>query len=159
MKRIITLSVIALLTALASMAAAPKSAFSDLKSVDGVTRVYISKAMMQLSDSFTDGMPADLGEGTKLDDLEVYTCSTPQTITMAREALQKELKNTPDIEELLMVTEDDDETMIYGVPFKGGSTIVYKNGTKVSAFSHIIIFTRDDKEVTVLLLNGYITFD
>lgn len=150
MKRIITLLASAVVASAAALAVYADSPFSELRSQPDVTRVFISKAMMRMGmqqvgsmSDLQDNLP--FGPGTKLDDMEIYTCESAASAARAKSIFNDYLKDNGKFEELLTVDEADQRTAICGIP-----------GDEEGFYKTLLIFTTEKDESTVILINGRI---
>lgn len=128
-----------------SACAAAQTPFSQLKSDSDVSRVYLSGSILNMT--VTDNLMG-VAEGSEIKGVEIYSCNSKKSAEKARELLQQYSAENPGIEELIAVSQKNDETYIYGIPISGSNT-----------FSNVVIATFDPKEANIILVRGVLIFD
>lgn len=150
MKRFIaTLAATVLLMASAISCRAQKE-FSDLAEIDGVTSIYIGKAMLKMAGSmagnYTGSNDMDLSQAIKdLTSVEVLTTERLSAVKKLAPMLDKKLKSM-NAEQLMEVNEDREQVVIYAQPYPGDSTLC----------SSLLIVTREPNEMNIVMLKGKI---
>lgn len=140
--RILT-PVIAIVFAL--IACAQKPTFPSLNNQNGITTVYISKAMLAMAgkSNMINGVPVK--DVDKLDSVEVITSEDKSTSQKIQDAMAEYIRNNPDLEILLQVNEESNNVKIYGKPIADSSN-----------FSIMIIQVSDGDEDVLVVMKGVI---
>lgn len=141
--RILT-PVIAIVFAL--MACAQKPTFPSLNNQNGITTVYISKAMLAMAgkSNILNGVPVK--DIDKLESVEVITAENQSVSQKIQDAMSEYTRNNPDLEILLQVNEKDNIVKIYGKPIAGSSN-----------FSVMIIHVSESNENVLVVMKGVIS--
>ncbi len=141
--RILT-PVIAIVFAL--MACAQKPTFPSLNNQNGITTVYISKAMLAMAgkSNILNGVPVK--DIDRLESVEVITAENQSVSQKIQDAMSEYTRNNPDLEILLQVNEKDNNVKIYGKPIAGSSN-----------FSVMIIHVSESNENVLVVMKGVIS--
>ena len=144
-----TLAAAVLLMASATSCHAQKE-FSDLAKIDGVTSIYIGKAMLKMAGGmvgdYTNSDDMDLSQAIKdLTSVEVLTTEHQSAVKKLAPMLDAKLKSM-NAEQLMEVNEGKEQVVIYAQPYPGDSTLC----------SSLLIVTREPKEMNIVMLKGKI---
>jgi len=120
--------------------------FSDIPSGNGITKVYIGKAMMKLAGvSSFSSMPEVKDAVKSVDNIEVITCENRAKIPEVREKAQQ-IIHSMNLEQVVDVDDDGEITQIYMCPDKDNEGVV----------SLLIITCDEDSEYTIVCIRGKI---
>ncbi len=147
MKNIIkqTVIAIAILTSSVSISA-QTGTLENLLKIDGVTSVYISKAMLSIIGANNLNLDDNISAiANDLNSIEIYNIENKKAIEQSRPIIAK-LSSTPGLEILTRINEDKESTIIYG-----------KQTNKV--FSQILIVVDETDEISIINLTGNIPLD
>ena len=136
--------IITLLLSLCSLFTYAQDSFFDkFGDMDGVTSVYISKAMLSLMpDMKTEGV--NIGEvASKLDNIQILSCEKPDIITkLKKETAFISPKNG--YEELMRINDEGEKTIIY----------LKRNKNKEKEF---VLMSQEKNEFTIIAITGNLT--
>ena len=136
--------IITLLRSLCSLFTyAQDSHFDKFADMDGVTSVYISKAMLSLMpDMKTEGV--NIGEvASKLDNIQILSCEKPDIIAkLKKETAFISPKNG--YEELMRINDEGEKTIIY----------LKRNKNKEKEF---VLMSQEKNEFTIIAITGNLT--
>lgn len=141
MKRIY---IITLLLSLCSLFTYAQDSFFDkFADMDGVTSVYISKAMLSMMpDIQTEGVNIG-GVASKLDNIQILSCEKPAVIAKLKK--ETEFINPKNgYEELIRINDEGEKTTIY---LKHD-----KNGKK-----EFVLLNNEKEEFTIIIITGNLT--
>lgn len=141
MKRIY---IITLLLSLCSLFTYAQDSFFDkFADMDGVTSVYISKAMLSMiPDMQTEGVNIS-GVASKLDNIQILSCEKPAVIAKLKK--ETEFINPKNgYEELIRINDEGEKTTIY---LKQD-----KNGKK-----EFVLLNNEKEEFTIIVITGNLT--
>lgn len=141
MKRIY---IITLLLSLCSLFTYAQDSFFDkFADMDGVTSVYISKAMLSMMpDMKTEGVNIG-GVASKLDNIQILSCEKPAIIAKLKK--ETEFINPKNgYEELIRINDEGEKTTIY---LKHD-----KNGKK-----EFVLLNNEKEEFTIIIITGNLT--
>lgn len=141
MKRIY---IITLLLSLCSLFTYAQDSFFDkFADMDGVTSVYISKAMLSMMpDMKTEGVNIG-GVASKLDNIQILSCEKPAVIAKLKK--ETEFINPKNgYEELIRINDEGEKTTIY---LKHD-----KNGKK-----EFVLLNNEKEEFTIIIITGNLT--
>lgn len=141
--RILT-PVIAIVFAL--MACAQKSTFPSLNNQNGITSVYISKAMLTMAGKSNSLNGVPVKDIDRLESVEVITAEEQSMSQKIQDAMSEYTRNNPDLEILLQVNEKDNNVKIYGKPIAGSTN-----------FSVMIIHVSESDENVLVVMKGVIS--
>lgn len=133
--------IITLLLSLCSMMSFAQDSFFDkFADMDGITSVYISKAMLSMMPNMkTEGV--NIGEvAGKLDYIQILTCEKPTLIPKIKKELEY-INPKNGYEELLRVNDTGEKTTIY--------LKTNKNGKK-----EFVLLTSEKNELTIIIIVG-----
>ncbi len=147
MKNIIKLTVIAIAILVSSVStSAQTGTLEKLLKIDGVTSVYISKAMLSIIGANNLNLDDNISAiANDLNSIEIYNIENKKAIEQSRPIIAK-LSSTPGLEILTRINEDKESTIIYG-----------KQTNKV--FSQILIVVDETDEISIINLTGNIPLD
>ncbi len=147
MKNIIKLTVIAIAILVSSVSiSAQTGTLEKLLKIDGVTSVYISKAMLSIIGANNLNLDDNISAiANDLNSIEIYNIENKKAIEQSRPIIAK-LSSTPGLEILTRINEDKESTTIYG-----------KQTNKV--FSQILIVVDETDEISIINLTGNIPLD
>ncbi len=147
MKNIIKLTVIAIAILTSSVSiSAQIGTLENLLKIDGVTSVYISKAMLSIIGANNLNLDDNISAiANDLNSIEIYNIENKKAIEQSRPIIAK-LSSTPGLEILTRINEDNESTIIYG-----------KQTNKV--FSQILIVVDESDEISIINLTGNIPLD
>ena len=138
--------IITLLLSLCSLFTYAQDSFFDkFADMEGVTSVYISKAMLSLMpDMKTEGV--NIGKvASKLDNIQILSCEKPSVIAQLRkETAYINPKNG--YEELIRVNDEGEKTTIYLKRNKDGK-------------KEFVLLNNEKKEFTVIVITGDLTLE
>ena len=136
--------IITLLLSLCSLFTYAQDSFFDkFADMDGVTSVYISKAMLSLMpDMKTEGV--NIGEvASKLDIIQILSCEKPDIIAkLKKETAFISPKNG--YEELMRINDEGEKTIIY----------LKRNKNKEKEF---VLMSQEKNEFTIIAITGNLT--
>ena len=136
--------IITLLLSLCSLFTYAQDSFFDkFADMDGVTSVYISKAMLSLMpDMKTEGV--NIGEvASKLDNIQILSCEKPDIIAkLKKETAFISPKNG--YEELMRINDEGEKTIIY----------LKRNKNKEKEF---VLMSQEKNEFTIIAITGNLT--
>lgn len=141
MKRIY---IITLLLSLCSLFTYAQDSFFDkFADMDGVTSVYISKAMLSMMpDMKTEGVNIG-GVASKLDNIQILSCEKPAIIAK----LKKEtgfINPKNGYEELMRINDEGEKTTIYLKHDKSGK-------------KEFVLLNNEKEEFTIIIITGNLT--
>ncbi len=147
MKNIIKLTVIAIAILVSSVSISAQTVtLEKLLKIDGVTSVYISKAMLSIIGANNLNLDDNISAiANDLNSIEIYNIENKKAIEQSRPIIAK-LSSTPGLEILTRINEDKESTTIYG-----------KQTNKV--FSQILIVVDETDEISIINLTGNIPLD
>ena len=151
MKKIITKAflLVLVLTVLPLTACSQKRMLSELPSGEGVSKIFISKYMVQLGAKIG---AKEMGEYSHLLDeitgIEVYSCENAQLKPKVNEIWTKELEKY-NASELVAAEEDNEESYIYLLSKD-------KDGTEPIGLA---IVSSDKNEMNIVVIQGEINLD
>lgn len=124
---------------------AQNALFDKYADMDGVTSVYISKAMLNMIPNMkTSGVNIG-GVASKLDNIRIITTERADIIARLK-GERRHITPQNGYEELMRVNDEGDKVTIYLKTDKSGK-------------KEFILFNEQDKELTVILIRGNITMD
>lgn len=133
--------IITLLLSLCSlMSYAQGSFFDKFADMDGVTSVYISKAMLSMMPNMkTEGI--NIGEvAGKLDNIQILTCEKADLIPKIKKEIEY-INPKNGYEELMRVNDGGDKTTIYLKKDKSGK-------------KEFVLLSGEKKEFTIVVITG-----
>lgn len=138
--------IITLLLSLCSLCTyAQKSFFDKYAEMEGVSSVYISKAMLSL-------MPDIQAEGvnigniaSKLDNIQILSCEKPDIIAKIRKEVEY-INPKNGYEELMRINDEGDKTTIY----------LKHDKNKKKEF---VLLQNEKKEFTIIVITGDLTLE
>lgn len=136
--------IITLLLSLCSLFTYAQDSFFDkFADMDGVTSVYISKAMLSMiPDMQTEGVNIS-GVASKLDNIQILSCEKPAVIAKLKK--ETEFINPKNgYEELIRINDEGEKTTIY---LKQD-----KNGKK-----EFVLLNNEKEEFTIIVITGNLT--
>lgn len=136
--------IITLLLSLCSLFTYAQDSFFDkFADMDGVTSVYISKAMLSMMpDIQTEGVNIG-GVASKLDNIQILSCEKPSVIAKLKK--ETEFINPKNgYEELIRINDEGEKTTIY---LKHD-----KNGKK-----EFVLLNNEKEEFTIIIITGNLT--
>lgn len=136
--------IITLLLSLCSLFTYAQDSFFDkFANMDGVTSVYISKAMLSMMpDIQTEGVNIG-GVASKLDNIQILSCEKPAVIAKLKK--ETEFINPKNgYEELIRINDEGEKTTIY---LKHD-----KNGKK-----EFVLLDNEKDEFTIIVITGNLT--
>lgn len=136
--------IITLLFSLCSLFTYAQDSFFDkFADMDGVTSVYISKAMLSMiPDMQTEGVNIS-GVASKLDNIQILSCEKPAVIAKLKK--ETEFINPKNgYEELIRINDEGEKTTIY---LKHD-----KNGKK-----EFVLLNNEKEEFTIIIITGNLT--
>lgn len=136
--------IITLLLSLCSLFTYAQDSFFDkFADMDGVTSVYISKAMLSMMpDIQTEGVNIG-GVASKLDNIQILSCEKPAVIAKLKK--ETEFINPKNgYEELIRINDEGEKTTIY---LKHD-----KNGKK-----EFVLLNNEKEEFTIIIITGNLT--
>lgn len=136
--------IITLLLSLCSLFTYAQDSFFDkFANMDGVTSVYISKAMLSMMpDIQTEGVNIG-GVASKLDNIQILSCEKPAVIAKLKK--ETEFINPKNgYEELIRINDEGEKTTIY---LKHD-----KNGKK-----EFVLLNNEKDEFTIIVITGNLT--
>lgn len=136
--------IITLLLSLCSLFTYAQDSFFDkFADMDGVTSVYISKAMLSMiPDMQTEGVNIS-GVASKLDNIQILSCEKPAVIAKLKK--ETEFINPKNgYEELIRINDEGEKTTIY---LKHD-----KNGKK-----EFVLLNNEKEEFTIIVITGNLT--
>lgn len=136
--------IITLLLSLCSLFTYAQDSFFDkFADMDGVTSVYISKAMLSMMpDIQTEGVNIG-GVASKLDNIQILSCEKPAVIAKLKK--ETEFINPKNgYEELIRINDEGEKTTIY---LKHD-----KNGKK-----EFVLLNNEKDEFTIIVITGNLT--
>lgn len=136
--------IITLLFSLCSLFTYAQDSFFDkFADMDGVTSVYISKAMLSMiPDMQTEGVNIS-GVASKLDNIQILSCEKPAVIAKLKK--ETEFINPKNgYEELIRINDEGEKTTIY---LKQD-----KNGKK-----EFVLLNNEKEEFTIIVITGNLT--
>lgn len=141
MKRIY---IITLLLSLCSLFTYAQDSFFDkFADMDGVTSVYISKAMLSMMpDMQTEGVNIG-GVASKLDNIQILSCEKPAIIAKLKKETEF-ISPKNGYEELVRINDEGEKTTIY---LKHN-----KNGKK-----EFVLLNNEKEEFTIIVITGNLT--
>lgn len=141
MKRIY---IITLLLSLCSLFTYAQDSFFDkFADMDGVTSVYISKAMLSMMpDMKTEGVNIG-GVASKLDNIQILSCEKPAIIAKLKK--ETEFINPKNgYEELMRINDEGEKTTIYLKHDKSGK-------------KEFVLLNNEKGEFTIIIITGNLT--
>lgn len=136
--------IITLLLSLCSLFTYAQDSFFDkFADMDGVTSVYISKAMLSMMPNMqTEGV--NIGEvASKLDNIQILSCEKPDIITkLKKETAFINPKNG--YEELMRINDEGEKTIIYLKRDKSGK-------------KEFVLLNNEKAEFTIIVIAGDLT--
>lgn len=122
---------------------AQDSFFDKFADMEGVTSVYISKAMLSMMPNMqTEGV--NIGEvASKLDNIQILSCEKPDIITkLKKETAFISPKNG--YEELMRINDEGEKTIIYLKRDKSGK-------------KEFVLLNNEKDEFTIIVITGNLT--
>lgn len=136
--------IITLLLSLCSLFTYAQDSFFDkFADMDGITSVYISKAMLSMMPNMqTEGV--NIGEvASKLDNIQILSCEKPDIITkLKKETAFINPKNG--YEELMRINDEGEKTIIYLKRDKSGK-------------KEFVLLNNEKAEFTIIVIAGDLT--
>lgn len=143
MKRTYVITLILICFSIASYA--QNSLFDKYADMNGVTSVYISKAMLNMIPNMkTNGVNIS-GVASKLDNIQIIHAERADIIARLK-GEQRHITPQNGYEELMRVNDEGNKVTIY--------LKTEKNGKK-----EFILFNDQDKELTIILIRGNVTLN
>ena len=140
----ILMAAMAVMTGLTVFAQAP--VFKDLPSGEGIEKVYISKALMQLAGS-TMSTPVNgvnIPDPSKINNIEVVNVESRKYFKTVEEKLNAYV-NANKLQVLLQNDDGDEITVIYGLMSDDGKKL-----------KELVIYNNEGDELNVVVINGEI---
>lgn len=136
--------IITLLLSLCSLFTYAQDSFFDkFADMDGVTSVYISKAMLSMiPDMQTEGVNIG-GVASKLDNIQILSCEKPAIIAKLKKETEF-ISPKNGYEELVRINDEGEKTTIY---LKHN-----KNGKK-----EFVLLNNEKEEFTIIVITGNLT--
>lgn len=136
--------IITLLLSLCSLFTYAQDSFFDkFADMDGVTSVYISKAMLSMMpDMQTEGVNIG-GVASKLDNIQILSCEKPDIIAKLKK--ETEFINPKNgYEELMRINDEGEKTTIYLKHDKSGK-------------KEFVLLNNEKSEFTIIVITGNLT--
>lgn len=145
MKKITALLTMAAILLVASSCTRVIPSVATLENEDAVMRVHLPRAMMMMAGS---DIAEDLGKNTKIKNMDIYAFRNGVSTGVGRKMLE-DMKRRDNLEELLSVTEGNEDAIILGIPSKKGD----------NQYSRMLIAAFEEKEGAIVVMNGNIDLE
>lgn len=143
MKQLRIISLLCAAILFSAVACAQKITFSSLNNVDGVSKVFISKAMLSMAGSSLNLGNVPMGVVKNLDSMEIYSSESNSGSAAIKKAFDEYVKSADNLNLLMQVSEDGEDVSIYGTEKPGSKNM-----------SRMLLYVKDDDETTLIVMNG-----
>lgn len=143
MKQLRIISLLCAAILFSAVACAQKITFSSLNNVDGVSKVFIGKAMLSMAGNSVNLGNVPMGVVKNLDSMEIYSSESKSGSNAIKKAFDEYVTSVDNLNLLMQVSEDDEDVSIYGTE---------KSGSK--NMSRMLIYVKDSDEATLIVMNG-----
>lgn len=146
-KKILTLICALVVSMVSSVGFAAERLLPDLKKQEGLTTVYIGKALIRMTGcngvNVAPGL-VDIDDLLKyLDGIEIVTADTRGSVDYLRPKVETAMRSLKGIDLAMEMNEDDQEVKIYTAP-----------GTTPEKISRILIVVSEKDELTLIDMQG-----
>lgn len=144
MKRLRFFILISVAIVFAATACAQKMTFPSLNNQEGVTKVFVNKAMLSMAgNSINLGGKVPASMLKNLDSIEVLTSDDTAGAEKIKEAMTDYLAENTDMDVMVQVSDNGQDVSIYSVPKPGSDNL-----------AKLIIYVVEPDEVTLVVMNG-----
>lgn len=144
MKHLRLISMLCAVILFSVAACAQKLTFPSLGNVTGVSKVFISKAMLSMAGNSVNLGNVPSGVAKNLDSMEIYSADSNTGSSAIRKAFDEYVESAGDLDVLMQVSDDGEEVSIYGVGMPDSKNM-----------SRMLIFVNDGTgEITLIIMTG-----